>query len=152
MVVQQIKLIVGGKREVKRYFLLKLNKHKLVVEDEAGFLQEVHLEVRIMLLVLQVMNQICHAFEDGQIQYLIIAVFLQVVHEVADYIANEDVLAKQLGQLIFGVHAVTCCLQLLQVVLCQDFAHCTHVEFSESYVFVLFQSIFEELLASQAEI
>ena len=109
MVVQQIKLIVGGKREVKRYFLLKLNKDKLVIEDEAGFLQEVHLEVRIMLLVLQVMDQICHAFEDGQIQYLIVAVFLQVVHEVADYIANEDVLAKQLGQLIFGVHAVACC-------------------------------------------
>lgn len=35
-----------------------------MIENEARFLQKMHLEMRVMLLVLKIMDQICHALED----------------------------------------------------------------------------------------
>lgn len=38
-----------------------------MIENESRFLQKVHLEMRVVFLVLKVMDQICHTFEDSQI-------------------------------------------------------------------------------------
>lgn len=76
-----------------------------------------------MLFVPQIMQQIAHSVEDSHQEQFRASFLLHAVHEIVHDVPYKYIPFEQLAKLVLRIHAIACCLQLLQVVLREDPAH-----------------------------